>query len=77
MKIQGIGVLKSRSGIATGLLVGLIAFVLIIVAAGVWAAKNHKVLIAKCITAGTLHESGSPWISCRQLWKILPMFWVK
>jgi len=52
MKIQRIRGLKSQSGIATALLVGLIAFVLIIVAAGVWAAKNYNVLIARGITAG-------------------------
>jgi hypothetical protein len=52
MKIQEIRGLKSRSGIATGLLVGLIAFVLIIVAAGVWAVNNYNVLIANGITAG-------------------------
>ena len=52
MRIQGIGVLKSRSGIATGLLVGLIAFVLIVLAVGVWAANNYRVVIAHSLTAG-------------------------
>ena len=52
MKIQGITGVKSQSGIATALLVGLIAFILIILAAGVWAAKNYKVVIASGITAG-------------------------
>jgi hypothetical protein len=52
MKIQRIKGLKSQAGIATGLLVGLIAFVLIVVAAGVWAANNYKALIAGGITAG-------------------------
>jgi hypothetical protein len=52
MKIQSIRGLKSQTGIATALLVGLIAFVLIIVAVGVWAAKNYNVLIANGITAG-------------------------
>ncbi len=44
--------LKSQSGIATALLVGLIAIVLIFVAVGVYAAKNYKVWIADGITAG-------------------------
>lgn len=44
--------LKSQSGIATALLVGLIAVVLIFVAVGVYAAKNYKVWIADGITAG-------------------------
>jgi hypothetical protein len=44
--------LKTQSGIATALLVGLIAFFLIIVAVGVYAAKNFNVLIAHGITAG-------------------------
>ena len=44
--------LKSQSGIATALLVGLIAVVLIFVAIGVYAAKNYKVWIADGITAG-------------------------
>jgi hypothetical protein len=52
MKIQRIRGLKSQSGIATALLVGLIAFALIILAGGVWAAKNYNVLIASGITAG-------------------------
>lgn len=52
MKIQRITGVKSQSGIATALLVGLIAFVLIILAAGVWAAKNYRVVIANGITAG-------------------------
>ena len=52
MKNQRNRGLKSQSGIATALLVGLIAFVLIIVAVGVWAAKNYNVLIANGITAG-------------------------
>jgi len=44
--------LKSQSGIASALLVGLIAVVLIFVAGGVYAAKNYKVWIADGITAG-------------------------
>jgi hypothetical protein len=44
--------LKSQSGIATALLVGLIAVVLIFVAIGVYAAKNYTVWIADGITAG-------------------------
>ena len=52
MKIEEIRGLKSRAGIATGLLVGLIAFVLIVLAAGVWAVNNYRVLIANGITAG-------------------------
>ena len=44
--------LKSQSGIATALLVGLIAVVLIFAAVGVYAAKNYKVWIADGITAG-------------------------
>ena len=52
MKIKRIRGLEAQSGIATTLLVGLIAFVLIIVAGGVWAAKNYNVLIASGITAG-------------------------
>ena len=44
--------LKSQSGIATALLVGLIAVVLIFVTVGVYAAKNYKVWIADGITAG-------------------------
>jgi len=44
--------INTQAGIATALLVGLVAFVLIIVAAGVWAAKNYNVLIANGITAG-------------------------
>jgi len=44
--------LKPQSGIATALLVGLIALVLIFVAAGVYAAKNYKVWIAHGIAAG-------------------------
>ena len=52
MKIQRIRGLKSQSGIATALLVGLIAFALIILAGGVWATKNYNVLIASGITAG-------------------------
>jgi len=44
--------LKSQSGIASALLVGLIAVVLVFVAVGVYAAKNYKVWIADGITAG-------------------------
>jgi len=44
--------LKSQSGIATALLVGLIAVVLIFAAVGVYAAKNYRVWIADGITAG-------------------------
>ena len=43
---------KSQSGIATALLVGLIAVFLIFVAVGVYAAKNYNVWIAHGITAG-------------------------
>ncbi len=43
---------RNQSGIATALLVGLVAFVLIVVAVGVWAANNYRVLIANGITAG-------------------------
>jgi len=42
----------NQSGIATALLVGLIAVVLIFVAVGVYAAKNYTVWIADGITAG-------------------------
>ena len=45
-------ILNSQAGIATWLLVGIIAFVLIVVAVGVYAAKNYNVLIAHGITAG-------------------------
>jgi len=44
--------LKTQSGIATALLVGLIAVFLIFVAVGVYAAKNYNVWIAHGITAG-------------------------
>jgi len=44
--------LETQSGIATALLVGLIAFFLILVAIGVYAAKNYNVWIAHGITAG-------------------------
>lgn len=44
--------LKTQSGIATALLVGLIAFFLIIVAVGVYAVSNYNVWIAHGITAG-------------------------
>ncbi len=44
--------LKTQSGIATALLVGLIAVFLIFVAGGVYAVKNYKVWIAHGITAG-------------------------
>jgi hypothetical protein len=44
--------LKTQSGIATALLVGLIAFFLIMVAVGVYAVKNYNVWIAHGITAG-------------------------
>ena len=44
--------LKSQSGIATALLVGLIAVFLIFVAVGVYAAKNYNVWIAHGITVG-------------------------
>lgn len=43
---------KSQAGIATALLVGLIAFVLIVVAIGVYAAKHYNTWIAHGITAG-------------------------
>ncbi len=45
-------VLKNKSGMATALLIGLIAVLLIFVAAGVYAAKNYRVWIAHGITAG-------------------------
>jgi len=44
--------LKTQSGIATALLVGLIAFLLIMVAVGVYAVKNYNVWLAHGITAG-------------------------
>jgi len=44
--------LKSQAGMATALLVGLIAVFLIFVAVGVYAAKNYNVWIAHGITAG-------------------------
>jgi hypothetical protein len=44
--------LKTQSGIATALLVGLIAFFLIMVAVGVYAVNNYNVWIAHGITAG-------------------------
>ena len=44
--------LDTQAGIATALLVGLVAFVLIIVAVGVYAAKPYNVWIANGITAG-------------------------
>ena len=44
--------LKTQAGIATALLVGLIAFFLIIVAVGVYAVSNYNVWIAHGITAG-------------------------
>ena len=44
--------LKTQSGIATALLVGLIAFFLIFVAVGVYAVNNYNVWIAHGITAG-------------------------
>ena len=43
---------KTQSGIATALLVGLIAFSLIFVAVGVYAVNNYNVWIAHGITAG-------------------------
>lgn len=43
---------KTQSGIATALLVGLIAFFLIFVAVGVYAVNNYNVWIAHGITAG-------------------------
>ena len=45
-------IIRNQFGIATALLVGLIAFVLIILAAGVWAVNNYKVVIANGVTAG-------------------------
>jgi hypothetical protein len=42
----------NQSGIATALLVGLVAFILIIVAVVVYAVNNYNVLIAHGITAG-------------------------
>jgi hypothetical protein len=44
--------LETQSGIATALLVGLIAFCLILVAVGVYAVNNYNVWIAHGITAG-------------------------
>ncbi len=44
--------LETQAGIATALLVGLIAFFLIIVAVGVYAVSNYNVWIAHGITAG-------------------------
>jgi len=44
--------LETQSGIATALLVGLIAFFLIMVAVGVYAVNNYNVWIAHGITAG-------------------------
>ena len=44
--------LETQSGIATALLVGLIAFFLIFVAIGVYAVNNYNVWIAHGITAG-------------------------
>ena len=44
--------LETQSGIATALLVGLIAFFLIFVAIGVLAVNNYNVWIAHGITAG-------------------------
>lgn len=44
--------IKSQTGIATALLVGLVAFFLILVAVGVYAAKNYNVWIAHGVTAG-------------------------
>ncbi len=44
--------LETQSGIATALLVGLIAFFLIFVAVGVYAVNNYNVWIAHGITAG-------------------------
>jgi hypothetical protein len=55
--------LKSQSGIATALLVGLIAFFLIMVAVGVYAVRNYNVWIAHGITAGMnalINNSGIP-----------------
>jgi len=44
--------LNTQAGIATALLVGLVAFILICIAIGVWAASNYNVWIAHGITAG-------------------------
>ena len=44
--------LETQSGIATALLVGIIAFCLIFVAVGVYAVNNYNVWIAHGITAG-------------------------
>jgi hypothetical protein len=44
--------LKSQTGIATALVVGFMAFLFILVAIGVYAAKNYNVWIAHGITAG-------------------------
>jgi hypothetical protein len=44
--------LENQSGIATALVVGLIAFVLILVAIGVYAVKHYNVWIAHGVTAG-------------------------
>ena len=54
LKPEGIRLKKvdNQTGIATALLVGLIAVVLFFVAGGVYAAKNYKVWIADGITAG-------------------------
>jgi hypothetical protein len=55
--------LKTQSGIATALLVGGIAFLLIVVAIGVYAVNNYNVWIAHGITAGmnaVINNSGIP-----------------
>ena len=42
----------AQSGIATALLIGAIALVLILVAIGVYAVNNYNVWIAQGVTAG-------------------------
>lgn len=52
LKKDETSVTGNQNGIATALLVGLVAFVLIVVAVGVYGAKHYNVWIAHGITAG-------------------------
>ena len=61
-QIKSVGV-KSQSGMATALLVSIIAIVVIFVAAGVYAVKNRQIWIAHGITAAmnaVINTSGIP-----------------
>ena len=61
-QIKSAGV-KSQSGLATALLVAIIAIVVIFVAAGVYAVKNRQIWIAHGITAAmnaVINKSGLP-----------------